>query len=151
MALQPLPFQSFHSLQGSPYFALFASLTLSPPAQCYMSLRINLKNILGQAKRQSRYRTSSFMSLRINLKNIPHEEVFRVCTIIGIFFDSCIAERDKQIDMRCCLSGASSSNDYDNITYGLGAQDVFEIILKDIPQRQSNHTNWHGICRFYGK
>ena len=89
MALQPLPFQSFHSLQGSPYFALFASLTL---------------------------RT---MSLRINLKNIPHEEVFRVCTIIGIFFDSCIAERDKQIDMRCCLSGASSSNDYDNITYGL--------------------------------
>ena len=27
MALQPLPFQSFHSLQGSPYFALFASLT----------------------------------------------------------------------------------------------------------------------------
>ena len=28
-------------------------------------------------------------------------------------------ERDKQIDMRCCLSGASSSNDYDNITSGL--------------------------------
>ena len=87
MALQPFP------LRGSPYFALFASLTLSPPTM--------------------------LMSLRINLKNIPHEEVFRVCTIIGIFFDSCIAERDKQIDMRCCLSGASSSNDYDNITYGL--------------------------------
>ena len=27
MALQPLPFQSFHSLQGSPYIVLFASLT----------------------------------------------------------------------------------------------------------------------------
>ena len=56
---------------------------------------------------------------------LPHEEVFRGCTIIGIFFDSCIAKRDKQIDMRCCLSEASSSNDYDNITSGLRAQDVF--------------------------
>ena len=26
------------------------------------------------------------------LENIPHEEVFRECTIIGIFFDSCIAK-----------------------------------------------------------
>ena len=26
-----------------------------------------------------------------NPQNIPHEEVFRGCTIIGIFFDSCIA------------------------------------------------------------
>ena len=26
------------------------------------------------------------------LENIPHEEVFRGCTIIGIFFDSCIAK-----------------------------------------------------------
>ena len=26
-----------------------------------------------------------------DLKNIPHEEVFRGCTIIGIFFDSWIA------------------------------------------------------------
>ena len=34
-------------------------------------------------------------------------------------------KRDKQIDMRCCLSEASSSNDYDNITSGLRAQDVF--------------------------
>ena len=33
--------------------------------------------------------------------------------------------RDKQIDMRCCLSVASSSNDYDNRTSGLRAQDVF--------------------------
>ena len=54
-----------------------------------------------------------------NPKNIPHEEVFRGCTIIGIFFDSCIAERDKQIDMKSCLSGASSLNDYDNRTSGL--------------------------------
>ena len=53
------------------------------------------------------------------LKNIPHEEVFRGCTIIGIIFDSCVAKRDKQIDMRSCLSEASSSNDYDNITSGL--------------------------------
>jgi hypothetical protein len=34
-------------------------------------------------------------------------------------------KRDKQIDMRSCLSEASSSNDYDNITSGLRAQDVF--------------------------
>ena len=54
-----------------------------------------------------------------NPKNIPHEEVFRECTMIGIFFDSCIAERDKQIDMRSCLSVASSSNDYGNRTSGL--------------------------------
>ena len=33
-------------------------------------------------------------------------------------------KRDKQIDMRSCLSVASSSNDYDNITSGLRAQDV---------------------------
>ena len=25
------------------------------------------------------------------LENTPHEEVFRGCTIIGIFFDSCVA------------------------------------------------------------
>jgi hypothetical protein len=25
-------------------------------------------------------------------KNIPHEEVFRGCTIFGIFFDSCLEE-----------------------------------------------------------
>ena len=41
-------------------------------------------------------------------------------------------KRDKQIDMRSCLSEASSSNDYDNITSGLWAQDVFGIILNDI-------------------
>ncbi len=60
---------------------------------------------------------------------IPHEEVFRGCTIIGIFFDSWIAKQDKQIDMRSCLSGASSSNDYDNRTAGLRAQDVFALFL----------------------
>ena len=70
------------------------------------------------------------------LKNIPHEEVFRGCTIIGIFFDSWIAERDKIIDMRCCLSGASSSNDYDNRTTGLRAQDVFENYMRK--QTQDN-------------
>ena len=52
-------------------------------------------------------------------KNIPHEEVFRDCPIFGIFFDSWIAAQDKQIDMRCCLSEASSSNDYENRTIGL--------------------------------
>ena len=26
-----------------------------------------------------------------NIKNIPHEEAFIGCTIIGIFFDSCVA------------------------------------------------------------
>ena len=41
------------------------------------------------------------------------------------FFDSCIAKRDKQIDMKSCLSEASSLNDYDNRTSGLRAQDVF--------------------------
>jgi len=59
------------------------------------------------------------------LENIPHEEVFRECTIFGIFFDSWIAEQYKQIDMRSCLSVASSSIDYQNRTFGLRAQDVF--------------------------
>ena len=67
--------------------------------------------------------------LRITFENIPHEEVFRGCTIIGIFFDSCIAKRDKQIDMKSCLSEASSLNDYDNRTAGLRAQDVFAPFL----------------------
>ena len=59
------------------------------------------------------YRWDARMFLREkgrNLKNIPHKEVFRDCTILRIFFDSCVAKRDKQIDMRCCLSEASSSN-----------------------------------------
>ena len=34
-------------------------------------------------------------------------------------------KRDKQIDMRCCLNVVSSSNDYENRTFGLRAQDVF--------------------------
>ena len=34
-------------------------------------------------------------------------------------------KRDKEIDMRSCLSKASSSNDYENRTFGLRAQDVF--------------------------
>ena len=59
------------------------------------------------------------------IENIPHEEVFRGCTIFGIFFDSWIAKQYKQIDMRSCLSVASSSNDYENRTFGLRAQDVF--------------------------
>ena len=32
-----------------------------------------------------------FDPVRVVLENIPHEEVFRGCTIIGIFFDSWIA------------------------------------------------------------
>ena len=55
-------------------------------------------------------------------ENIPHEEVFRECTIFGIFFDSWIAKQDKQIDMRCCLNVVSSSNDYENRTFGLRAR-----------------------------
>ena len=54
-----------------------------------------------------------------NPQNIPHKEVFRGCTIIGIFFDSCLATRYKQIDMKSCLSVASSLNDSDNRTSGL--------------------------------
>ena len=106
------------------FFSIFFSFShllakIHRAASRNIFLRIISRNILGHAKRQSRNRTSSFMSLRINLKNIPHEEVFRGCTIIGIFFDSCVAKRYKQIDMRSCLSEASSSNDYDNITSGL--------------------------------
>ena len=67
------------------------------------------------------------------LENIPHEEVFRGCTIIGIFFDSCIAKRDKQIDMKSCLSVASSLNDYDNITTGLGDRTFSRIIFEISP------------------
>ena len=67
-------------------------------------------------------------------KNIPHKEVFRDCPIFGIFFDSWIAKQDKQIDMRCCLNEASSSNDYENRTIGLRAQDVFRHSIFYPPQ-----------------
>jgi hypothetical protein len=39
------------------------------------------KNILGQAKRHSRYRTVLHVS-SLTLKNIPHEEVFRGMQIL---------------------------------------------------------------------
>ena len=48
------------------------------------------KNILGRAKRAELV-TARCGSFLISFKNIPHEEVFRGCTIIGIFFDSWIA------------------------------------------------------------
>ena len=76
-----------------------------------------LENILR--KRSGKPITARCGSFLISFENIPHEEVFRGCTIIGIFFDSCIAKRDKQIDMKSCLSVASSLNDYDNRTTGL--------------------------------
>ena len=84
------------------------------------------ENILGQAKRLRRL---PHLVLHIFFENIPHEEVFRECTIFGIFFDSWIAKQDKQIDMRSCLSVASSSNDSENRTFGLRAQDVFALFL----------------------
>ena len=74
-----------------------------------------------------------FFFFYLILENIPHEEVFRGCTIIGIFFDSCIAKRDKQIDMKSCLSVASSLNDYDNRTTGLGDRTFSRIIFEISP------------------
>ena len=46
-------------------------------------------------------------------------------------------KRDKQIDMRSCLSVASSSNDYENRTAGLRAQDVFENLFEENTHPQS--------------
>ena len=54
-------------------------------------------------------------------KNNPHEGVFRGSPNSGILFDSCLAKQDKEIDMRCCLNEASSSNDSENRTSGPGA------------------------------
>ena len=85
------------------------------------------------------------------LENIPHEEVFRGCTIIGIFFDSCIAKRDKQIDMKSCLSEASSLNDYDNRTSGLRAQDVFApffVSFLSVMKEMKNPHHLAGIFYF---
>ena len=69
-------------------------------------------------------------------KNIPHEGVFRGSPNFGISFDSCRVKQDKEIDMRCCLSEASSwtsqaakpsaSNDSENRTSGPGARTFFE-------------------------
>ena len=59
-------------------------------------------------------------------KNNPHEGVFRGCPNFGIFFDSCLAKQDKQIDMRCCPSEASSSNDYEIRTSGPGDRTFLE-------------------------
>ena len=33
--------------------------------------------------------------------------------------------------MRCCLNVVSSSNDYENWTFGLRAQDVFEDLFEE--------------------
>ena len=98
-----------------------------------MPLRAECFRELNSRKHVARSAVSSLLAWLVQddhtanklLENIPHEEVFRGCTIIGIFFDSCIAKRDKQIDMKSCLSEASSLNDYDNRTSGLRAQDVF--------------------------
>ena len=49
-----------------------------------------LENILR--KRSGKPITARCGSFLISFENIPHEEVFRGCTIIGIFFDSCIAK-----------------------------------------------------------
>ena len=52
-----------------------------------------VRNVFEGAKRQRRlphFVLHVFSNLI--LENIPHEEVFRGCTIIGIFFDSCIAK-----------------------------------------------------------
>ena len=62
-------------------------------------------------------------------KNIPHEEVFRDCTIFGIFFDSCIAlarqaNRHEMLFERSEFFASeaakpSALNDYENRTSGL--------------------------------
>ena len=91
-------------------------LFLSRPSICF--ILIYPENSLNKPEDVDKYK-------RKRLKNIPHEQVFRGCTIIGIIFDSWIGKQSKQIDMRSCLSVASSPNDYDNITSGLRAQDVF--------------------------
>ncbi len=62
----------------------------------------------------------------LSSKSTPHEEVFRDCKIFGTTFDSCLAERDKQIDTRCCLSVASSSSGSENITVGLRDRTLLE-------------------------
>ena len=59
-------------------------------------------------------------------QNIPHDGVFRGCPNFGISFDSCLAKQDKQIDMRCCPSEASLSNDYEIQTSGPGARTFLE-------------------------
>ena len=62
----------------------------------------------------------------LSSQNTPHDGVFRGCPNFGIFFDSCLAEQDKEIDMRCCPSEASSSNDYENRTSGPGVRTFWE-------------------------
>ena len=72
------------------------------------------------------YRTSRFMFLsnkisktfrtRRSLENVLFSESSSILVS---------RKRDKEIDMRSCLSKASSSNDYENRTFGLRAQDVF--------------------------
>ena len=111
-------------------------LFLSRPSICF--ILIYPENSLNKPEDVDKYK-------RKRLKNIPHEQVFRGCTIIGILFDSWIGKQSKQIDMRCCLSVASSSNDYDNITAGLRAQDVFSgfsFIRPDQPPLMISEINW---------
>ena len=49
-------------------------------------------------------------------EQLPHRRLLRCRTrVVG-------CKRDKQIDMRCCLNVVSSSNDYENRTFGLRAR-----------------------------
>ena len=78
---------------GSPAFAPsgFAILSLHPRFRRPLkrgSIREGYSRLHGEWAQQGEIRNQKKMEGR---KNIPHEEVFRGCTIIGIFFDSCVA------------------------------------------------------------
>ena len=104
MALEPLP------LRGSPWLYLFSKTFLRPCGSKRQSRLPHFVLHVFSNKFSKTFRT------RRSLEDVLLSESSSILVS---------RKRDKQIDMRCCLSEASSSNDYDNITSGLRAQDVF--------------------------
>ena len=143
MALEPLPFAY---AQGSPYFfyadyanrlsSQSSSKTLLRP---FGSKRAKLERldkpsdkVVTALRPPCLLRKHSWTSQASKARNRTVRKFLHYVRKHSARGSSSILvsrKRDKQIDMRCCLSEASSSNDYDNRTAGLRAQDVFALFL----------------------
>ena len=120
----PLKTSSCGMFGGLLSFSLVTTLLVSmfPTSLHVFYVARLLENILASLRQQALcdYRTSYFhvsankFSKTFRTKRYLQDVLLSESSSILVS-----RKRDKQIDMRCCLSGASSSNDYDNITSGL--------------------------------
>ena len=101
---------------------------------------------------KARNRTSCFMSSRrgSSSKTLRTRRSLEDVLLSESFSILVSRMRDKQIDMRCCLSVASSSNDYDNRTSGLRAQDVFAPFFLVLSLSVTKEKEYRGYARSFG-